>query len=305
MVGMHEDKADEAEFASWRSYWAYAKEVRRGCRYVWSREVEAFLNGVRHTAEKRAFRIKKDYPFFRAQVGWQQEVEELEDGTLVGPLAFSPARMKPAADRATSGRANAAGIAVLYVALDPETAIAEARPWIGSQVSVSRFRTTRELQALNLTEEYGKHWMPTFSATEKRFLPVDADAKEKAVWTDIDNAFSRPVSRTDDSTEYVPTQILAELFRDAGYEAVTYRSLLGERGYNVVIFDPADAHPVDGTPYQVKKITVAAEVAGNAWVRSENSPKDAEATDGDRKIRSRSEELSPDAADCGNSDWGL
>ena len=274
---MEGDKLNEAEFASWRSYWAYAKEVRRGRRYVWSREVEAFLNSVRRTAENRAFRIEKDYPFFRAQVGWEQEFEELEDGTLVGPLAFSPARMKPVPDRAASGRANAAGIAVLYVALDPETAIAEARPWIGSQVSVSQFRTTRELKALNLTEEFGKHWMPAFSATKERFLPVDAEGKEKAVWTDIDNAFSRPVSRMDDPTEYVPTQILAELFRDAGFEAITYRSLLGKRGYNVVIFDPAAANPVDGTPYQVKEIKVVAEDVGSAWVGNEDSFTDTEA----------------------------
>ena len=264
---MDGDESNEVEFASWRSYWAYAKEVRRGRRYVWSNEVQAFLEAVRQTAEKRAFRIQKDHPFFRAQVGWQHEVKELEDGTLNGPLAFCPARMKPVADCATGGRANAAGITVLYLALDPETAIAEARPWIGSQVSVSQFRTTRELKGLNLTEEFGKHWMPAFSATEERCLPVDAEGKEKSVWTDIDNAFSRPVSRTDESIEYVPTQILAELYRDEGYEAIAYRSLLGERGYNVVIFDPADADPVDGRPYEVKKIEVAAEEVGNAWVR--------------------------------------
>ena len=281
MEAMSEDESNETEFSSWRSYWDYAKEVRRGRRYVWSRKVESFLNGVRRTAERRTFRIDKDYPFYRAQVGWQQEVEEQEDGTLVGPLAFGPARMKPVSNSAKGGRANAEGIAVLYVALDPETAIAEARPWIGSRVSVSQFRTTRELKALNLTEEYGKHWMPVFSATEERFLPVNAAGKQKAVWTDIDNAFSRPVCRTDDPTEYVPTQILAELFRDAGYEAITYRSVLREQGYNIVIFDTADATPVDGTPYVVKEIKVAAEEAGSVWVRSEYGHSDTKAIGSD------------------------
>ena len=157
---------NKGEFASWRSYWAYANEVRHGRRYVWSDEVKAFLEAVRETSEKRAFHIQKNQQFFRAQVGWQHEVEELEDGTLDGPLAFSAARMKPVAGRVTGGRANAPGIAVLYLALDWETALAEARPWIGSQVSVSQFRTTRDLKALNLTEGFGKHWMPIFSATE-------------------------------------------------------------------------------------------------------------------------------------------
>ena len=261
------DVSSEVEFASWQSYLTYAKEVRRGRRYVWPENVQSFLDAVRRSARKREFRIKTDQPFFRAQEGWRHEVEEREDGTLGGPLAFCARRMKPVADRVSDGRANAAGIAVLYLAVDPETAIAEVRPWIGSQVSVSQFRTTRELRALDLTQEFGKHWMPEFSVKEERFLPVDAEGKEKSVWTNIDNAFSCPVGRMDELNEYVPTQILAELFRDEGYEAIVYRSLLGETGYNVVIFDPADAEPVDGTPYEVRKIEVAAEEVGNAWVR--------------------------------------
>ena len=64
---------------------------------------------------------------------------------------------------------------------------------------------------------------------------------------------------TDDPAAYVPTQILAELFRDEGYEAITYRSRFGKKGYNVVIFNLDDADPVDGWPYEVKKIKVAAE----------------------------------------------
>ena len=185
------NESNEADFTSWQSYWAYAKEVRRGRRYVWSANVQSFLDAVRRTARKREFRIKKDQPFFRAQVEWQHEVVERDDGTFSGPLAFGAERMKPVADCARDGRANAAGIAVLYLAVDAETAIAEVRPWIGSQVSVSQFRTTSELRALDLTQEFGKHWMPAFSAKEQRFVPVDAEGKEKSVWTNIDNAFSR------------------------------------------------------------------------------------------------------------------
>ena len=33
------NESNEAEFTSWQSYWAYAKEVRRGRRYVWSANV--------------------------------------------------------------------------------------------------------------------------------------------------------------------------------------------------------------------------------------------------------------------------
>ena len=140
--------------------------------------VRSFLECVRLTAKKRAFRIQSDQPLFRARVGWHCEVRELDDGTLDRPLAVPAACMKPVPGRARPGRANAAGIPVLYLGVDADTAVAEVRPWIGSQVSVSQFRTTRELRALDLTQRFGKHWMPPFSVQGSRLLPVDAQGKE-------------------------------------------------------------------------------------------------------------------------------
>ena len=264
---MSGEAAGEGGFASWRSYWRYSKTVRRERRYVWPREVQEFLEVVRKTAKKRELVIPKDQPFFRAQVGLEQGVEVKEDGSVEGPFAFGPKRMKPTASHALDYRANAAGIPVLYLAVEIETAIAEVRPWIGSDVSVSQFRTTRELRGLDLTPEFGKHWMPAFSAKDGKLMPVDADGAEKSVWTNIDNAFSRPVSRSDDPADYVPTQILTELFRADGYDAIIYRSQLGEDGHNVVIFDLADADAEDGRPYEVTKIDVGAKETGNPWVR--------------------------------------
>ena len=255
------------DFASWNSYWEYSNAVRRRNRYFWPREVRQFLKAVRLTSKKREFLIAKDQPFYRAQVGWDKE--EREDGTPIGPNAYGPKRMKPVASFTTGGRANAAGIPVLYLAMEIETAIAEVRPWIGSPVSVSQFRTTRDLKALDLTQEFGKYRMPPFSAVDERFLQVDVAEREKFVWTNIDNAFSQPLSRTDDPAEYVPTQILTELFRNEGYEAICYRSHLGKNGYNVVIFELADAEPVDGSPYEVTMFKVEAKLAGNRWVRNQ------------------------------------
>lgn len=261
------DELKDGEFASWNSYWKYSNAVRRRHRYVWPREVQQFLKAVRLTSKKRKFHIAKDQPFYRAQVGWDEE--ELEDGTHIGPNAYGPKRMKPDASYITSGRANAAGIPVLYLAVEIETAIAEVRPWVGSPVSVSQFRTTRNLRALDLTQEFGKLRLPPFSAVDKTFLLADIAENEKYVWINIDNAFSQPLSRTDDPAEYVPTQILTELFRNEGYEAICYRSHLCKKGYNVVIFNLADAEPVDGSPYEVSTVKVEAKLAGNTWVRNQ------------------------------------
>ena len=268
---MSGEASEEGKFASWQSYRRFSKTVQREHRYVWPEAVREFLEAVRKTAKKREVAIPKDQPFFRAQVGWERDEEARDDGTAVGPMAFGPERMKPTASHAVDYRANAAGIPVLYLAMETETAIAEVRPWIGSRVSVSLFTTTRELRALDLTPEFGRHWMPAFSTKDGGLMSVDAGQAEKSVWTDIDNAFSRPVSRSDDQADYVPTQILAELFQADGYDAIIYRSQLGEDGYNVVIFNLADADPQDGRPYEVARIDLCPQQVGNPWVRREQS----------------------------------
>ncbi|HEX7856152.1 MAG TPA: RES family NAD+ phosphorylase, partial [Sphingobium sp.] len=96
-----------------------------------------------------------------------------------------------------------------------------------------------------------------------------AAEKKSAVWTDIDNAFSRPVTLSDDAANYVPTQILAELFRSQGYDAIAYKSQFGEdEGFNIAVFDPSAVEIVACAPYKVKSIKVEAEQIGNDWFRS-------------------------------------
>ena len=85
------------------------------------------------------------------------------------------------------------------------------------------------------------------------------------VWIDIDNAFSRPVMRCDDTADYVPTQILAELFCDKGYDGLVYRSQFGESGYNIGLFDVGAAEAVSGKPYRVTGIDMNYEEFGNGW----------------------------------------
>ena len=261
------------EFASWTGYWEFVVEVRDDRRYVWSPKVQAFLDGVRRTMAPRTFRIEKGQPLYRAQLGLGRDECVAEDGTFYEPIALCAKRMKPRRGRGNQGRANAQGMPVLYLAAEQATAIAEIRPWLGADVSVALLRTTRELRALDLTRGHGESSLPPFDATEGRFV-ADAENTVRSVWTEIDNAFSRPVSPSDELAEYVPTQILAELFRTEGYDAIVYRSQLAEDGYNVVLFDPDDADVVSGTPFDVKSIKVNAEQSGNTWYRP---PKEADA----------------------------
>jgi hypothetical protein len=256
------------EFVSWSSYAAFASEVRRSRRYVWSYEIQAFLDTVLATIRDRGARIAEDTILFRAQRGIECAPIVDENGDEVGMdiTGLGGKRMKPLADRAKEGRANPAGIAVLYLASQEQTAISEIRPWVGSEVSVAQFKVRRELRVINLSLGHGQtsvgHLM--FSELSGDKTPT-AEKKEKAVWIEIDNAFSRPITLSDDEADYVPTQILAELFRHAGFDAIVYRSQFGREGYNIAIFDVADAEPINCAPYSVTGVEVKYREIGNRW----------------------------------------
>ena len=259
---MHMDDPQIPEFASWRSYINFARRVRRKRRYVWSTEVKAFLDTVLATKRDRDVPVAKGTILWRAQRG----INYREDEKGVDIAAFGATRMKPLSDRAREGRANPSGIPMLYLASDERTAISEVRPWIGSEVSVAQVRIVRELNAINLSVGHGqsaaKHLDFDVLIGKKQPSPK---RKEKAVWIDIDNAFSHPITLSDDTADYAPTQILAELFRDDGYDALVYRSQFGEKGYNVALFNLEDGKIINAAPYIVSEMKLEFEEIGNRW----------------------------------------
>ncbi len=262
------DDPKKPEFASWRSYQEFAWRVRHTRRYVWDSKIQAFLDTVLATLKDRDVKISEGTILCRAQPGVDYHSVEDESGNEIGEeqVGFGPERMKPLANRAIEGRANAAGIPVIYLAVSEQTAVSEIRPWVGAAISVAQFKVVRDLIAVNLSSGHGQTSLAhlTFADLEGTETPA-AQKKETAVWIDIDNAFSRPVTRSDDAADYVPTQILAELFRNAGYEAIIYRSQFVENGYNVAIFDLADAEAINCAPYEVTAVEVQYKQIGNRW----------------------------------------
>lgn len=255
------------EFASHDSYGRFARRVRRERRYATDVASRAFIATVLATAPPRDLHIPKDAIFYRAQL----DIDEFEwtddDGAPRIEIAgLGRDRMIPKPELVMGGRANPAGIAYLYLASSKLTAISEVRPWIGVDVSVAQFQIKRDLRALDLTKGYGEFGFAKLTIPQLiGEAPVDADLKRRAVWTDIDSAFSRPVSRTEEMVGYAPTQVLAEAFRDAGYEGIVYRSNFGDPGYNIVIFDVSDAEILNCAPYSIKSIKLDFEECGNTW----------------------------------------
>jgi len=263
------------EFPRWDSYSRFARAVRSCRRYVLGEDERDFLATVLATIQDRDVEFKAGKIFYRAQLGVEIVDREDDEGNWVGEdvVGFDAARMKPLSDRAREGRANPTGIPALYVGTSAETAISEVRPWIGADVSVAMCRLLGPMRTLDLTKGHGKS---SFAGAVFRHVlgdgPLTAEDKAKAVWIDIDNAFSEPVTSSDDRADYAPTQVLAELFRSAGYDAIGYKSHFGDdgdrRGYNLAIFDPGMVEIASCVPYQVKSIKVVAEQNGTPWTKS-------------------------------------
>lgn len=214
------------EFNSWRSYWDFEHATMEERRYIRGPDVEEFLKAVAATAKERVEVIPAQGILWRAQLGYCWRAgDEYRPGE---PVPYGTDRMKPRKNRGFEGRVNPKGITYLYLATNRDTALAEVRPWIGSLISVGQFKMCRELRVVNCTTN---DKIPIYLEGEP-----SAAERERSVWTYIDRAFAEPVMRTDDVAKYVPTQILAELFKAEGFDGLGYRSSLGP-GHNIGLFD--------------------------------------------------------------------
>jgi RES domain-containing protein len=217
-------------FKSWRSYRHFEMSTKHQSRYIYDDSVNEFLNELIKTSKSRYEIIPKGANFWRAQLGCDyrpiiQEGEHIADE----PCPLARERMKPKPKMANEGRANPKGIPYLYVATEKDTAMAEVRPWLGSKITVGNFRLIKDITLLNCSSQDELRY--TFY-----FKEPSEEKREKKVWLDIDWAFSKPVGPNDSFVDYIPTQIIAELFKKQGLDGIAYRSNLGE-GHNVVLYD--------------------------------------------------------------------
>jgi len=242
------------DFPSLAEYHRFADFIMRKARHIMDAESQSFINKVIDTTAKRVRILPKGTTLWRSQLDYTLRTESItdENGKEVdtyeteGP--HPPDRMMPRRDRATEGRVNPKGIPCLYLSDDRDTAMTEARPWIGSYVTVSQFQVLRNLKVVDCTLDS----KPVVSATILGEQPKPA-VVEAFAWRAINNAFSKPVTRNDDIAEYAPTQVLAEAFRSAGYEGIVYGSRLG-KGKTVALFDTQAAKQINAFLFQLEKL---------------------------------------------------
>jgi hypothetical protein len=257
-----------AEFKSWQSYWRFAEFITTQRRF--SRDVEQteFLEAVLQTSVLRQELVEARGILWRAQRGHEMR---METGFGAGedeehPSPFGPERMKPLANRACEGRANPKGISYLYLATQEKTAVAEVRPWIGSYVSIAQFRLKRNVRIVNCVSKDRSTMIHNYEP--------EPEERERRVWQDIDHAFSRPVTSTDDTADYAPTQVLAEFFRERALDGIAYGSSLGP-GHNLALFDPDAAEQLNCNLVQIKSIELEYSIAANPYVLTNPSKEDS------------------------------
>src|SRR5579862_6549298 len=228
----------------------FCDHVRFSARHVLSQTDIEFLNNVAATSEKRRCRLPKGSKLFRAVRGYTTKKPRKEEvlASVLGikrPAPYGPRRMVPLAERVSDGRANVRGIPCLYLAKELETAIHEVRPPIESYVSLAQVTTLQEFDLIDCTVDSAKPEPPEMTtvwgtgpdpATTVE-MGWESESVEPQVWHEINEAFSTPIQSDDSYSVYVPTQILAELFKKHNYAGIIYQSRLFRKGTNIALFD--------------------------------------------------------------------
>lgn len=252
-------------FKSWRSYWEFSKKVMHDHRYIRDREAEDFLSEVLYTSKSRQRDLRKGHILWRSQLeGGLRPI--IHDGEVIDEetCPHFPERMLPLKYMATEGRVNPKGIPCLYLADDKETAMGEARPWVGSDISVAQFKLLKDIQLIDCSVNHSSSDPLYLNVDTCYFYEPDEQEREKAVWTYIDKAFSEPVMPNENQAHYAPTQIIAELFKSNGLDGVVYKSRLGE-GYNVALFDVSCAELINCFLYRAKSVAFKFEMEANPY----------------------------------------
>jgi hypothetical protein len=252
-------------FQSADAYQRFAQKATSSRRFIRDAEDQEFFTALLQQArtDDRRQVLTPDSLLWRAQLGHSGKELYVDEAGRVGPAGtenqfigcvpcpYSPERMKPLRDRAQENRANPKGIPFLYLSNRKETAMSEVRPWLGSFISLALFQPVRDLTIVHCwTDDEPPKYRTSTAPPYKHFRPEDQD---RAVWHDIDEAFSEPVTRNDDLSSYAPTQIVAELFRVHEFDGIAYRSAFGN-GHNIALFDLDTMKLVERTLHKVENI---------------------------------------------------
>jgi RES domain-containing protein len=212
--------------------------LRSENRFTLAEEPAKFVELLIEYAKKhKTVTLPRNKPLFRARINESSSKE---------PFALDKMSAPPA-QLAGHGRLNPRGIPYLYLASNKITAVSEARPWVGCELTVAEFFLIEACEVISFSKE---HFVNVPEGEE--FDGPEFTWRELITWM-----FSAPFDPRDD-TAYIPTQYLAERIKGAGFAGIIYDSALSAGGYNVALFDAKKTNAVRREKARVTAVEIDA-----------------------------------------------
>ena len=130
---------------------------------------------------------------------------------------------------------------------DKETSIAEVRPWVGTNISTGQFKLMKDVRLVDFSRDKETRLSSLFGQ-------LTADKIEKYIWAEMNYSFSNPIQVNDKSADYAPTQIIAEFFKNNGFDGIAYKSGLGP-GFNLALYEPNAAEQLNGFLFSIDEVS--------------------------------------------------
>lgn len=164
----------------------------------------------------------------------------------------------PPPQRSRNSRMSPAGISFFYVGRTPEVCIHEVRPSVAENVVVAEFEVIQKLFVLNLATEFEARrsiFDPEYSFTYEEYF--------KPFLEHFVGDISKPIRKTDNEIEYVPTQVFSEFIKainfnkswywpdangnqsDVFVNGIIFNSSIMKDGKNLVLFRGPDISTTD------------------------------------------------------------
>lgn len=164
---------------------------------------------------------------------------------------FQESKMKcPPKEKATSGRANPAGIPYLYLSKDKETTLYEIRATYLDDLSIGIFKPLKgkEIVLVDFNEDIHMY------ANEGNLTEY---VKSVLLKSSISKDLSKPMRRYDSELEYIPTQFICEFIRCVtGANGILFKSSLHKGGENIVLFDQDLVECIKVVKHSVNEIEI-------------------------------------------------
>nr|WP_281032310.1 RES family NAD+ phosphorylase [Parvibaculum lavamentivorans] len=229
------------------------------------------------------------------------------DGKLEGAMIRPDRELgAPPSHFASAGRMNAKGISVFYGATSVDTALAEVRPPVGSQVAIAQFELLRPIRLLDLTaleeiHESGSIFDPEYAYRLGRMMFLRK----------LTTRIARPVMPDDQDAEYLATQAVADFLATEGrvpLDGILYPSVqVDGAGLNIVLFHKAarcrELEFPDGTEFSARTFGMYEDGPEPEYWVTEDIPSNEEASKS-KESDDPFDFLSPQLSDIGNHDFG-